>query len=144
MMHPEFFVIRREMQEYYLSGYYEALWFFGGAIIFGALMKIFNIIKSHKIVKVTVLQSLILLLSTLEDIEITLKIKYDTLSAVEEIDKEILDITREADSQFLEEWKLQSIQRIKEAFPSVFKAGIIEFDTWDEAMTTLRDTVVKK
>tara|TARA_Y100000593_G_scaffold83882_1_gene158502 strand:- start:249 stop:647 length:399 start_codon:yes stop_codon:yes gene_type:complete len=132
------------MQEYYLSGYYEAVWFFGGALIFGTLMRIFSIVKSHKLIKATVLQCIFLMTTTLEDLELTLKLKYDSLRESENIDEEIITLTKQVDRKFVEDWKETSIKQIKDIFPDAFKAGVLEFDTWDEAVGSLQEYVTKK
>jgi hypothetical protein len=127
------------VEEYYIPGVYETIWFFAGAIIFNFLGKLLNVIKAHEMIKISILQCLFLLSSINKDIELIMNIKHDLLRVLQELDEEAMKAAKSTDDQFLADWKLGCVLKIRETFPRIFSSKILEFNDWDEAMVCLRD-----
>ena len=127
------------MEGFYFPGIYEIIWFVAGGIIFNSLAKMFNVVRAHEMIKTSILQCLFLMSSVDKDIELIMNIKHDLLRVLQELDEEAMKTAKKTDDQFLADWKLGCVLKIKKTFPRIFSSKILEFNDWDEAMVCLRN-----
>lgn len=113
----------------------EALWFFGGALAFQILSRLF---RAGQLVKMSIEvgASLMVLVSTVhDDVENSLNLKHKNLEDI--IKDEDLKLLKEVDIAALQVWRETIVFKFKSALPAPVK-DIFAFQDWNGAMRFMR------
>ena len=113
---------------------YEFAWFLGGALTYKLLFFFVNTARAINILKTIQLQSLLLLVTAVEDTAFIKYIKKRTLKESDASEKEIL-VYQKADEEFFENWKESTIIKLNEALPEKFRT--LSLRDWRTAMDIL-------
>ena len=113
----------------------DALWFFGGALAFQILSRLF---RAGQLVKMSIEvgAALMVLISTVhDDVENALNLKHKNLES--SVKDEDLKLLKEVDVAALQVWREAMIFKFKSALPTPIK-DVFAFKDWDEAMRFMR------
>ena len=130
------------MSEYYVPGVYECIWFVLGALLFSGLSKAMRVVKAAKLAQMTIIQSLFLMSNVVDDMSFICEIKYKTMEDID-LGHDTIEISKELDKKLIEDWKQQSVERIRMIFPIIFKTKIIDFEDWEGAMDLIKKSSQK-
>jgi len=113
----------------------EALWFFGGALAFQFLSRLF---RAGQLVRISVdvgAALLVLAASVADDMETAINLKHKNLE--NSMKDEDLKLLKEVDAAALQIWREKIIFKFNIALPSPIKS-VFDFKNWDEAMRLMR------
>ena len=130
------------MTEYYVPGLYEGVWFILGAMVFSLLSKMMRVVKAAQLAQMTIIQSLWLMSHTVDDMNFIFEIKYKTMDDLD-LGYDTVNISKELDKKLIEDWKKESIKKIRVAFPVIFKTKFFEFEDWEGAMDMIKKSSQK-
>jgi len=113
----------------------EALWFFGGALTFQILSRLF---RASQLVKMSIEvgASLMVLVSSVhDDVENAVNLKHKNME--NSVKDEDLKLLKEVDSAALQVWRESIIYKFKSALPKPV-SDIFAFQDWNGAMRFMR------
>jgi len=119
---------------------YEFIWFLGGALIYKLLFFFVNTTRAIQALKTAQLQSLLLLMSAVEDTAFIKYIKKRTLKESDFSEEEIR-VYQEVDEEFFKNWKESTIIKLNEALPKKFRA--LSLQNWQSASNILDEAYNK-
>ena len=117
----------------------EALWFFGGALAFQVLSRLF---RAGQLVKLSVdvgASLLVLIASVHEDIYFAREIKYMKLQE-DGVSGEDLKLIKALDEKATQAWRDAVIYKFKNSLPAALK-DVFKFQDWDGAMQFLQKNI---
>jgi len=117
----------------------EALWFFGGAIAFQILSRLF---KAGQLVRLSIdvaASLLVLAASVHEDIYFAREIKYKKLEEDGVIGDD-LELIKALDERTTQAWRQGVVFKFRNSLPESLKS-IFAFKTWDEAMAFMQKNI---
>lgn len=119
----------------------EALWFFGGALAFQIIGKLFRYGQLINFTAEVGLHALRMCATIAHDVAFIQTLKHKQLidAGVKEEDMQLI---KEADKETLDNWKFSMILKFKYALPKQVQ-GVFAFNDWDSAMRLL-DKYLKK
>jgi len=119
----------------------EALWFFGGALAFQFIGRLFRYGQLINLTAEVGLHALRMCATIAHDVAFIQTLKHKQLidAGVKEEDMQLI---KEADKETLDNWKFSMILKFKYALPKSVQ-GVFAFNDWDSAMKVL-DKYLKK
>jgi len=119
----------------------EALWFFGGALAFQFIGRLFRYGQLINLTAEVGLHALRMCATIAHDVAFIQTLKHKQLidAGVKEEDMQLI---KEADKETLDNWKFSMILKFKYALPKPVQ-GVFAFNDWDSAMKVL-DKYLKK
>ena len=119
----------------------EALWFFGGALAFQIIGRLFRYGQLVNLTAEVGLHALRMCATIAHDVAFIQTLKHKQLidAGVKEEDMQLI---KEADKETLDNWKFSMILKFKYALPKPVQ-GVFAFNDWDSAMKVL-DKYLKK
>ena len=119
----------------------EAIWFFGGALTFQLIGKLFRYGQLINFTAETGLHVLRLCATILHDVAFIQTLKYKQLQDVG-VKEEEIQLIKDTDKETFDDWKFSLILKFKYALPKPVQ-GVFAFNDWDSAMKVL-DKYLKK
>jgi len=119
---------------------YEFIWFLGGALTYKLLFFFVNTTRAIQALKTVQLQSLLLLMSAVEDTAFIKYIKKRTLKESDFSEEEIR-VYQEVDEKFFKNWKESTIIKLNEALPKKFRS--LSLQNWQSASNILDEAYNK-
>ena len=117
----------------------EALWFFGGALTFQILSRLFKAGQLVRLSQETVASLLVLAEGADVDMRKAMEIKYKKLTDSGIKDEE-LELIKEIDANALSSWRNAVIFKFKSGVPMPLR-GTLKFEDWDSAMNFMKKNI---